>query len=718
MTPTAFLSAARAATQRHHRSRLLLAGLIAPALFVSLASSALAKDHRNTKNETATAIVLPQMCGSKLQPPRIDWRVPGEVEGGLAQSNLNVVQRSSDLFSWQMLIALNWPAKAGQSGVPDTEKKLGAAGMRVWETWRDTGDVFRKDAKGNPLPPIAWNAPAPPVPASCRPGSRLLQHTSTAKDTLSIIEQPTGSRAGPVTLTDSKGRPTYFEVRVNKVAYDAIASGKWWDANRQNGLDRVGFPAGTIIAKAAWTPIDEADKSRFESMEACLCDAKPAQGEPACAMRQVGLVGFHLMSKTKSAPQWIWSTYEQKDNVGVPHATYANPKGSATPNLQTAPGVPNQLTRVIPIPSQEPICKNTYESIDNIQRLNHDMQKALHPAPLANYMLINTQWPLAALAAPADKGRAPHTVFKVRPELLGNTTLESFIQDTSSCMGCHSMARTQRPGRFVSSDFTFVLNDAAPSLPNPLVMPGPVQSEVAAQVWHGHQLVNKTYEMLPSNAKAKLHCSSCHLDGGRNVNAAWFRGAVAYQDKNLPDGGIARRINQCFTNSLNGTALCTPDVPGQPTPPNACSGNEAMQSIIAYMKWIDAQPSTIPAPPSPFPPIPNTRLGEAGNGERIYMQKCAFCHGDKGQGRYQEEVYFRPALWGPHSFNKQAGMDTHADLARFVYSNMPLHSGGELTAQESSDLACFIDGKERPAGPGPSSHVRSGAAPITCSPRR
>lgn len=40
--------------------------------------------------------------------------------------------------------------------------------------------------------------------------------------------------------------------------------------------------------------------------------------------------------------------------------------------------------------------------------------------------------------------------------------MESFAQKTSSCIGCHAMARTLKPDTFVSADFTFTLNNAKP----------------------------------------------------------------------------------------------------------------------------------------------------------------------------------------------------------------------------------------------------------------
>ena len=61
------------------------------------------------------------------------------------------------------------------------------------------------------------------------------------------------------------------------------------------------------------------------------------------------------------------------------------------------------------------------------------------------------------------------------------------------------------------------------------------------------------------------------------------------------------------------------------------------------------------------------------------------------RSRYENNSYYRPALWGPSSFNASAGMATPKTLARFIRANMPWKHGGELTAQEAWDLAVFID---------------------------
>ena len=121
------------------------------------------------------------------------------------------------------------------------------------------------------------------------------------------------------------------------------------------------------------------------------------------------------------------------------------------------------------------------------------------------------------------------------------------------------------------------------------------------------------------------------------------------------------------------------------------------------MQWLDAQAmhmrlcNTVK---HGYPPI-STLTGDSNAGRQVFIQKCAVCHGLDGQGRYESNTYFRPALWGPHSFNQAAGMfTTPSFLAAFVRWNMPLMAGGELTDQEAWDVEAFIHSKARPVSPG------------------
>ena len=656
-------------------------------------------------------VPMPAVCGAKLTAPAISCAIPSDAQ---PEKPFYLNQRATDVFSWQAFIGLQWPASKTQRGEPDPAAKIGAPGPTVWETWREADEVFRHDANNNPLPPLAWDATSP-IPSQCAGADRVLFRTSKVDDLLSDTAQPTGATATrPLTLKNQARELTRYEIRMNYTAYQAITApeNQWWNAARQADLPAASFPDGSMIVKAAWTPVADRDAARFRTIDACVCESAESQGND-CTRKKMGLVGFHVMSKTPSAPQWLWSTFEQQDNVaGVcakpapprnQPATYWNPaQGERDINQQTFGLTPNQICRVFPISDRNPNCNNPLDATDNIRALNESVQGALGNTPFGHYQLIGTQWPVPE-SSPVE---GPLTQFDVLPPLLGNTTLESFIQGTSSCMGCHAMARTRRhvaasepDGQaFFSSDFTFMLGTAQPALaPQPLLRE---LSQDDCQVGGdpkcvGRDIANKTYEMLPQYVGAKLHCTSCHLDGGRNPRASWWRNVV---DKwqHTHDSSIAARINSCFKNSLNGKALCTPNKQG------LCPDNSAMTALIAYMSWLaqpNNNPENIPAPLThAFPPVAAGN-GVTTRGAKVYLQKCAFCHGIDGAGRYEDNTYFRPALWGPNSFNSSAGMRTTSDLGPFLYGNMPFHSGGELSQQEARDLACFIDSKPRPAGP-------------------
>jgi cytochrome c len=210
-------------------------------------------------------------------------------------------------------------------------------------------------------------------------------------------------------------------------------------------------------------------------------------------------------------------------------------------------------------------------------------------------------------------------------------------------------------------------------------------------VLRGQAIAVQTYELLPQYTRAKLHCASCHLSEGRDPDAAWWVGMhEAY------DGGPAlqARINSCFEHSENGNALCTPGDGGT----GSCDSNADMQALLTYMTWLDeqwAQRHGTETPPRGYPEIP-TLTGDASRGRGVFQQKCAVCHGRDGEGRYPDGTYYRPALWGPNSFNAQAGMGNPSMSAPFVHANMPLGSGGLLTVEEAWDVAAFIDSQPRP----------------------
>lgn len=657
--------------------------LAAIAFLLSWKISALLPSASATPNR---AIPLPAVCKASLNSPRLSWEMWSDVEGGLKQKNFNVVQRASDIFAWQDFIALNWPAVKGERGVPDRDRSIGADGLRVWQTWKETSEVYLP----NGAEPLPWDAPEQLPDRFAGSGdAKALFRQSKIDEILRDDFQPTKSNGAlPGTLTDRSGRVVRYEIRMNRILFDYIIKHELYKSDKQALLSAIDVPDGAMLIKAAWREVSPDEENRFYSIPAYVSDV-PSRSKAKYQLRKVGLVGLHVMHKTPSAPQWIWSTYEHVDNVRGDRPSFYNKTCTDCPiNRQTQPGFPNQVVRMAPIPSQNPNCDRPTEAVDNVRELNRAVQKGLGDSVWRHYELINTQWPV-----PKDRANLiPHTTFDVRPPLLANTTMETYIQNTSSCMGCHAMARTTNKRTFVSSDFTFTFSNALPRQIDSQIVPPPAQPVTAwdRQQWNnilrGYQLSTNTYELLPEFVpQAKLHCASCHLNAGGNPRASsWFGMMQKYRYPETVN--LQKRINLCFEHSLNGKPLAI------------AADNPNLNAFIAYMQWLDEQAQTrqISLPLSPYPPLEKL-TGDAERGQKIFEQKCAFCHNVSGQGRYENGKYYRPALWGPHSFNRQAGLAQVSTMAAFLHGNMPLGSGGALTAQESWDLAAFIDRKERPA---------------------
>jgi cytochrome c len=632
-------------------------------------------------------------CG-QVQALQLTCSPPADI---VTATNLNTMQRSADIFSWQEFIALNWPALTGQRGAPDPGKKIGDPGARVWETWKEESEVFRPDG----VAPEPWDA-SERVPTSCAGATKQLFRIQKIDDIVDESVQAAGATdVLPATLTDQRGKLVRYEIRMNKVMFDYIVQNRLYDARVQATAKTIAFPSGAMLVKAAWREVTPEEERSYHTVTACVCDRDGHRQPINCQSKRMGLVGLHITQKTPSSPQWIWSTFEQVDNVPGPgtgtHPALYDPKCPTCPkNRQTRPGTPNQITRLTPIPASEPNCAQPQQAVDNVQRLNADVRRALTGAGTVFrfYQLVNTQFPVP------PTGTQPPTAFTVRPPVLANTTMESFVQRTSTCMGCHATARTVNPTTFVSSDFTFTLNNAQPRLPNPNVIAPPSQPVTSwdkqnwAAITRGYRLTTRTYELLPRNVpRAKLHCASCHLDAGGNLTAAWW---VNLKQRYATLPALQHRINGCFERSMNGKPLCAPQ--GQPTPgnPPPCDTNAGMHAFTTYMDWLTEQWNDPQTTTHGFPSIPSL-TGNGANGRAIFEQKCAVCHGADGQGRYENNTYYRPALWGPRSFNQAAGMFSDpADLAAFVRWNMPLNAGGLLTDQEAWDVEAYMHSKPRP----------------------
>jgi hypothetical protein len=385
-------------------------------------------------------------------------------------STLDALQHDFDVYSWKTFVALNWPVGAG--GQADGTQTIGAAGdnATVWETYKESYEVFLPSG----VTPYPWGSPRS-YPAACQgvaaagtPVFRML--TKAPQDVLDVMQEP--FQTGP--LIDQDSNYVRYAIHINRDAFEFIVRDSLYNAYAQTRVDSVRFPSGdlntgvtgAIVIKSAWKVLSPGDPpGRFHKSQVLVYTAPgtdPVVRE-SCVLRTVGLVGFHVAHKTQSAPQWLWSTFEQVDNVRVPpgsglRASFNNPACTTCPVNQPLPppwnpdvkGTPSQITRVIPIDSAT-------------MALNAEWQGRLRAVNDSSvwqyYELVSTQWPTAN---PPASLSGPNPMGNPAPQFLANTTLETYVQGrvpnvSSSCIGCHNNATTTNA---VFSDFSFLLERA------------------------------------------------------------------------------------------------------------------------------------------------------------------------------------------------------------------------------------------------------------------
>ena len=443
---------------------------------------------------SSPTVVPPWPAGfpQQMPTPVISGNVPRQVVITGNPATPQDARPFFDNFSWESFIALNWPALSTARGVPDQPNNTSIffnapnGTPVVWGTYKDSFDLFgQKDQRPSP-----WNengpiAPCPGVAA----GQKTLIFTTKGETPLMQTKQ-----AFSFPLVDQQSNYVYFDIRYDEAEYNFIRGQdsdptSWLYllknlAPKENTPTGVQMPMtttatlGSIMVKAAWrisTPKD--DPKRFYAINAQIYDAQ----KQACTPATVLLVGLHIAHKIDPFPEWVWSTFEQVDNVppdpdvtpkpSPPPNGYSFNNGTDTPKTTggydykpplPAAGQPTpkpvQVTRVNPIPNT-PAKQSTRD-------VNAYYQQLLKGTVWQYYQLAITQWPVGGTGNPfilmQNGGVYPQNAggaFPVNGAV--NTTMETYFQiqndaagaGGNSCMSCH-----YRAGQ---SDFSWGLNRRA-----------------------------------------------------------------------------------------------------------------------------------------------------------------------------------------------------------------------------------------------------------------
>lgn len=378
-------------------------------------------------------------------------------------------QADANCFAWQEFIALNWAASSAMRGQPDTNVPPSQFGEPndqravVWETYKESDEVFLADAKD----PGKWNS----WPAGNVKVLGGMRSEVDPEPVLDLSEIGQASQGNPW-LTAQSRILTLYERRMNEDEYNYIVKNKLYDADvQQTFVQSPGInlpdgtansaaygPVGSIETKAAWLELpSSADWPRFKIAKAVVTypDQKPKTVV-------VGLVGLHIIHKTALGQQFIWATFEHKQNAPDrtqvankafnPPYTYYNPncdpktdyyKCVENANPATVNGGKNPYDAPIQVVRETAIASRPNDDVAGLNRYVWDQIAAQNPDSVyLNYELVNTLW--SNQNTPIQAGaRTPLIAAQLSPgpsqEPVANTTMETYVQSLT-CLSCHASA--------------------------------------------------------------------------------------------------------------------------------------------------------------------------------------------------------------------------------------------------------------------------------------
>ena len=299
-------------------------------------------------------------------------------------------------FSLMMFAYLNWPADTTQRGVLDPTKPLGASGAyTVWESFKNTSEIYRPD--GSAPAPFQQNTelPSPPDPAVLQ---KLGAVDSPWVHFLSESRMIDGQQ-----IVDANTSIIRYDVRCNQPHFSYIARNpagyelfnlQGQEAALADPKYQFAFPIDAIEVKASWRVLgisDDASKY-WTAYGAYYNDANQM------VYARIGLTAIHIISKV--TPDWFWITFEQVDDANATFKYFKQQKGDPVGGNPTIN------------PAAAPI--------------NAQLKAMAKGTKWQNYQLVGWQYQYADNSG--------------QPTILANTQIETYFEQTSSCISCHALA--------------------------------------------------------------------------------------------------------------------------------------------------------------------------------------------------------------------------------------------------------------------------------------
>jgi hypothetical protein len=415
-------------------------------------------------NDNPLALAKPASACAASRQWIADPSLPKDVAGD--QSNCDFHR-----FMWQSFLYLVQPDESGSN-------------VREFETFMPAYGVF----VGPGETPAAWGSV--PKPAYCQ--------GVNPPDAGYLFSNLTLQAGSDLPLIDASLNDVFYGVSVNEAAYrfitgcdlykaqcaltlapDLLTPGGMAVVDIPAKYPALAFPDQAIELKTAWkilTDEEIASKTFYTTQGAVL-----SSGGDCRENVTLGLVGMHIISKTPTHPEFIWATFEHKNNAPDCTAPGAQPplggewtffdancKGDCSTN-EYVKGKTTQVCRMHPwgdptvgvfpnnlncdsVPPPGYICDPDVQdyiikpNTENLKALNASVTAMLQGLPdddpnrlWANYELVGNVWTI--------DGVLPPNLQTQRGSLSSaNTTMETYVQNgeanvtnPNNCFSCHNL---------------------------------------------------------------------------------------------------------------------------------------------------------------------------------------------------------------------------------------------------------------------------------------
>jgi hypothetical protein len=315
----------------------------------------------------------------------------------------------------------------------------------------------------------------------------LAPRVALSSDVATSLDEVTQADAG--LLIDSNHRAIYYGVHLNGKYVDFIAHNKLQDPRKLAGpeLSLIPFPIGTLELKSSWKILGPNDASdTYITTTARISLLKNVGGHPKIDRKAppkevvVGLVGLHVVGVIDGHPEFIWSTFEHKDNAPNLRIPPAFAKGDYPVDFERDYTFYPKRTPVAscnvkfpPAQKLDPMTQLFLETTpvyreyahggephpeDQINPLNESVLHQLAPtSKLRNYELVGAVWlrSIDDFKVGRDFGKeSPESLEKLfaGEVKLANSTIETFSQSDNiedgraGCFHCHGTDKKAKLG--------------------------------------------------------------------------------------------------------------------------------------------------------------------------------------------------------------------------------------------------------------------------------